>query len=183
MGKRQGKVFGASGDDGGADRRLPRRHLQCWYTDLDSHAASDSIYKRFFSSLPKELTACQFVDLTAFYSIPSEATPDVIAQQAHKVFQSSESFGKVKTGFSREQLDRFAADPSSAPLSRAETEEWARKELAAMVEGLAEEHGWAPMGMKESVEAFKEQKGGEEGQAVSHDAQGMVLGGGGGRKY
>lgn len=52
-----------------------------------------------------------------------------------------------------------------------------------MVNGLAEEHGWGPMSMEESVAALKEQKGGEEGPKVEHDAQGMIAGGGGGRKF
>lgn len=144
---------------------------QCWYTDLDN-VASSRIYADFWRKVPKaheDMTACKFVDLCAIHSAP-QAT-------AEKIHESSAKYDKIKSAYSLSELERFKSN-GGPPMSLEQTNELAREELAAMIKGLANVHGWRKLDQTESVEAFKEQSTSQDGSRVEHDAQGMIMGGG-----
>lgn len=98
---------------------------------------------------------------------------------AKEIYESSAKFDKIKTAYPLETLEQFqTTSGQSAPLDAEQTNQLARNEVKAMIDGLAAAYGWRSYGMKESFDAFSSQRTGDDGQRIEHNSQSMVLGGG-----
>lgn len=146
----------------------------------------------------------QYLDLLLLYSLlppsfssSSSSSPPEEADRtslAERVYKTSHFAAKLQhvPHYSQSDLSGFLAQPSTLPFSRGEIEALAVHEVRTLALGCGERFGWEGQSMEKSVRAFEEQKGlhdedGEEGGGgpgrVDHNAQGMVLGSTGNRKF
>lgn len=149
----------------------------------------------------------QYLDLLLLYSLlpasftstSSESAGEEAQRSslASKIYQTSHFAPKLQEipHYSQDDLAGFLSQPSTLPFSREEIEALARHEMLTLALGCGERFGWKGLSMEESVRSFEEQKGllekdedGDGGEGggpgrVDHNAQGMVLGSAGNRKF